>query len=90
MKNEDSDRTFISPKFVQTAEGKLISEWIISVGNHEGFIPSDQKIEIQELWEAISEKYNRPYHKINTLLAVLIHYPICIKRLNAISEIPPG
>lgn len=41
-KFEDSDSTFISPKFVQTVESKPISEWIIAAGKHEGFISSEQ------------------------------------------------
>ena len=48
-KFEDSDSTFISPKFVQTVESKPISEWIIAVGKHEGFISSEHWIETQEL-----------------------------------------
>lgn len=57
-KFEDSDSTFISPKFVQTVESKPISEWIIAVGKHEGFISSEHWIETQELLDAIAEKYN--------------------------------
>ena len=85
-KFEDSDSTFISPKFVQTVESKPISEWIIAVGKHEGFIFSEHWIETQELLDAIAEKYNRPYRKTNALLAGLIYCPCCGKRLNVISE----
>lgn len=85
-KFEDSDSTFVSPKFVQTVENKPISEWIIAVGKHEGFIPIEQWIETQELLDAIAEKYNRPHRKTNALLAGLVHCPICGKRLNEISE----
>ncbi len=85
-KFEDSDSTFISPKFVQTVESKPISEWIIAVGKHEGFISSEHWIETQELLDAIAEKYNRPHRKTNALLAGLIHCPCCEKRLNVISE----
>lgn len=56
------------------------------MGKHEGFIPSDQWIEIQELLNAIAEKYNRPHRKTNALLAGLVHCPICGKRLNVVSE----
>ena len=85
-KFEDSDSTFISPKFVQTIENKPISEWIIAIGRHEGFISSEHWVETQELLDAIAEKYNRPHRKTNALLAGLIHCPICGKRLNVISE----
>ena len=85
-KFEDSDSTFISPKFVQTVESKPISEWIIAVGKHEGVISSEHWIETQELLDAIAEKYNRPHRKTNALLAGLIHCPCCGKRLNVISE----
>ena len=67
-KFEDSDSTFISPKFVQAVESKPISEWIIAVGKHEGFISSEHWIETQELLDAIAEKYNRPHRKTNAIL----------------------
>lgn len=89
-KYEDSDSTFISPKFVQTVENKPINEWIIAVGKHEGFISSEHWIETQELLDAIAEKYNRPHRKTNALLAGLIHCPICGKRLNVISNLTVG
>ena len=85
-KYEGSDSTFISPKYVQTIESKPVSEWIIAVGKHEGFIPSEQWIEVQELLEAIAEKYNRPHRKTNALLAGLAHCPHCGRRLSVISE----
>ena len=85
-KYEGSDSTFISPKYVQTIESKPVSEWIIAVGKHEGFIPSEQWIEVQELLDAIAEKYNRPHRKSNSLLAGLAHCPHCGRRLSVISE----
>ena len=85
-KYEGSDSTFISPKYVQTIESKPVSEWIIAVGRHEGFIPSEQWIEVQELLDAIAEKYNRPHRKTNALLAGLVHCPHCGRRLSVISE----
>ena len=62
------------------------SEWIIAVGRHEGFISSEQWIEVQELLDAIAEKYNRPHRKTNALLAGLVHCPYCGRRLSVISE----
>lgn len=85
-KYEDSDSTFISPKFVQTIENKPISEWIIAVGRYEGFISSEHWIETQELLDAIAEKYNRPHRKTNALLAGIVHCPCCGKRLSVIPE----
>lgn len=85
-KYEDSGSTFISPKFVQTIENKPISEWIIAVGRHEGFISSERWIETQELLDAIAEKYNRPHRKTNALLAGIVHCPCCGKRLSVIPE----
>ena len=85
-KYEGSDSTFISPKYVQTIESKPVSEWIIAVGKHEGFIPSEQWIEVQELLDAIAEKYNRPHRKTNALLAGLAHCPHCGRRLSVIPE----
>ena len=85
-KYEGSDSTFISPKYVQTIESKPVCEWIIAVGRHEGFISSEQWIEVQELLDAIAEKYNRPHRKTNALLAGLVHCPHCGRRLSVISE----
>ena len=50
-KFEDADSTFISPKFVQLMSTKPLSEWIISVGRHEGFISSQKWIDTDELSE---------------------------------------
>ena len=85
-KFEDADSTFISPKFVQIMSAKPVSEWIISVGRHEGFIPSQQWIDTQNMLDSIAEKYNRPHRKTNALLAGLIYCPHCGKRLRVISE----
>ena len=65
---------------------KPVSEWIISVGRHEGFIPSQQWIDTQNMLDSIAEKYNRPHRKTNALLAGLIYCPHCGKRLRVISE----
>ena len=85
-KFEDADSTFISSKFVQLMSAKPVSEWIISVGKHEGFIPSQQWIDTQNMLDDIAEKYNRPHRKTNALLAGLVYCPFCGKRLRVISE----
>lgn len=85
-KFEDADCTFISPKFVQLMSAKPVSKWIISVGRHEGFIPSQQWIDTQNMLDSIAEKYNRPHRKTNALLAGLVYCPHCGKRLRVISE----
>ena len=85
-KFEDADSTFISPKFVQIMSAKPVSEWIISVGRHEGFIPSQQWIDTQNMLDSIAEKYNRPHRKTNALLSGLVYCPLCGKRLRVISE----
>ena len=85
-KFEDADSTFIAPKFVQLMSTKPLSEWIISVGRHEGFISSQQWIDTQNMLDDIAEKYNRPHRKTNALLAGLVYCPHCGKRLRVISE----
>lgn len=85
-KIEDENSTFFNPKFSQIMTSKPISDWIISVGRHEGFIPSEKWIEVQMLLDAIAEKYNRPHRKTNALLAGLMYCPLCGKRLKVIPE----
>ncbi|MDR1541050.1 MAG: recombinase family protein [Clostridiales bacterium] len=85
-KVEDEDSTFLNPKFSQLTSRKPISEWIISVGKHEGFIDSRRWVETQNMLDAIAEKYNRPHRKTNALLAGLMYCPICGKRLRVNPE----
>ena len=85
-KVEDEDSTFFNPKFSQIMTRKPIEEWIIAVGQHEGFIASEEWIETQELLTKIAEKYNRPHRRTNALLAGIIFCPICGKRLSVTSE----
>ena len=77
---------FFNPKFSQILSRKPVEEWIIAVGKHEGFIPSSEWIETQELLSSIAEKYNRPHRRTNALLAGIVFCPICGKRLSVTSE----
>lgn len=86
MKVGDEDSTFLNPKFSQLMSRKPISEWIISVGRHEGFISSKKWVETQNMLDAIAEKYNRPHRKTNALLSGMMYCPICGKRLRVIPE----
>ena len=86
MKVEDEDSTFFNPKFSQLLSKKPISEWIVSVGRHEGFISSRKWIETQNILDEIAEKYNRPHRKTNALLSGLMYCPICGKRLRVLPE----
>ena len=86
MKVEDEDSTFFKPKFSQLMTQKPVSEWIISVGRHEGFIPSRKWVETQKMLDEIAEKYNRPHRKTNALLSGLMYCPICGRRLRVLPE----
>ena len=85
-KFEDEDSTFISPKFVQLMSSKPITEWIIAIGQHEGFIPSKVWIDTQKLLNAIADKYNRPHRKTNALLSGIIYCPCCGRKLRIAPE----
>lgn len=65
---------------------RLISEWIVSVGRHEGFISSHKWRETQNMLDEIAEKYNRPHRKTNALLSGLMYCPICEKRMRVLPE----
>lgn len=88
VKVEDEDSTFLNPKFSQLLSRKPISEWIISVGRHEGFISSRRWVETQNMLDAIADKYNRPHRKTNALLSglMLMYCPVCGKRLRVNPE----
>ena len=86
MKLEDEDSTFFNPKFVKATEQKPIEEWIVSVGKHEGLIPSASWIDAQELIATIATRYNRPHRKTNALLSGLLYCPHCGKQLRVVPE----
>lgn len=74
------------PKYVKATERKLIEVWIVSVGRHEGYIPSDQWIEAQHLMADIAERHNRPHRRTNALLSGLLYCPLCGKPLRVTPE----
>ena len=86
IKVEDEDSTFFNPKFSQLLTRKPISEWIVSVGRHEGFISSRKWVETQNMLDEIAERYNQPHRKTNALLSGLMFCPICGKRLRVLPE----
>ena len=86
FKVEDEDSTFFNPKFCQVSKKKDVSEWIIAVGRHEGFIPSEKWIAAQGLLEEIADRWNRPHRKTNALLSGLMYCPNCGRRLTVIPE----
>ena len=83
---EDDDSTFFNPKFVRATEKKPIEEWIVSVGQHEGFIPSEKWIAAQRLLADIAERHNRPHRKTNALLSGVLRCPLCGRPLRVIPE----
>ena len=87
MKEEDDDSTFLNPSFTQRTEKKPMTEWIVAVGRHEGFIESDKWIEAQRLLDAIADdQRNRPHRKSNALLSGIIYCPNCGRPLNVLPQ----
>ena len=85
-KEASDDSTFLRPDFVHTTKAKDITEWIIAVGKHEGFIEGKRWIAAQALKEEIADRYNRPHRATNALLSGLIYCPYCHRKLNVIPE----
>ncbi len=86
MKVEDYESTFFNPKYVKATEAKPIEVWVVSVGKHEGFIPSERWITAQKMMTDIAERHNRPHRKTNALLSGLLYCPLCGKPLRVIPE----
>jgi len=86
MKVEDYESTFFNPKYVKATEAKPIEVWIVSVGKHEGFIPSDRWIAAQQMMADIAARHNRPHRKTNALLSGLLYCPLCGNPLRVIPE----
>lgn len=85
-KEASDDSTFLRPEFTKVTKAKDITEWIIAVGKHEGFIEGKDWVEAQTLKEDIADRYNRPHRSTNALLSGLIYCPKCNCRLNVIPE----
>ena len=85
-KVEDDESSFFNPKFSHVTKKKPIEDWIISVGKHEGFIPSDQWIEAQMLMDKIADKHNRPHRSTNAMLSGIMYCPCCGNRLTVVPE----
>ena len=85
-KEASDDSSFLKPEFTKVTHAKDITEWIIAVGRHEGFIEGKNWVAAQALKEEIADRYNRPHRSTNALLSGLIYCPKCHKRLNVIPE----
>ena len=85
-KEESDDSTFLHPDFTKATKQKDPEEWIVAVGKHEGFIPSEKWIEAQQLKADIAEKYNRPHRSTNALLSGIMYCPECGARLRVVTE----
>ena len=77
----------------RAAVANPVSEWIVSVGEHEGMIPSQQWIKVQALLERNKSKAYRQPRSNEALLTGLLYcrcgsrmYPKTSKRLNARGE----
>jgi len=77
MKELKDDSTAILPKYVQKSEKRDIKEWIISVGQHNGFIPGNQWIAAQSILSDNRDKFTRPNEITESLLSGLIVCPCC-------------
>ncbi|MBR0162311.1 MAG: recombinase family protein, partial [Oscillospiraceae bacterium] len=85
-KEASDDSTFLRPEFTSVRREKDMSDWIIAVGRHEGFISSADWIAAQTLRYEIGDRYNRPHRSTNALLSGLIYCPLCHQRLKVIPE----
>ena len=85
-KLETDNSTFLHPEYTKITKQNDISEWIIAVGQHEGFIKSDKWIEAQEIRDTIADKYSRPHRATNALLSGLLYCPVCGDKLKVIPE----
>ena len=83
---EDENSTFFNPKFVHAMERKPIEQWIVSVGQHDGYISSEKWINAQKLLLTIAERHNRPHRKTNALLSGILRCPLCGRPLRVVPE----
>lgn len=85
-KEASDNSTFLRPEFTKVSRAKDITEWIIAVGKHEGFIEGKDWVAAQSLKEQIADRYSRPHRATNALLSGLMYCPKCHRKLNVIPE----
>lgn len=85
-KIEDDESTFVSPKFSTKTGFKDISEWLITIGNHEGFIRGKDWVQAQVILDEIADHYNRPRNASLALLGGKLSCPRCGKRLRVLAQ----
>jgi len=76
---EDSGRT--GPAYAMRCERRDISEWIISVGRHEGIIPGKVWTQVQDILQANRDRYKQPNEQTFSLLSGMIMCPVCQKNM---------
>ena len=81
-KELDSNSRTLDPKYNQRTFRKDITEWVVSIGKHEGIISSADWIATQNLLEEISKTYSaRPREVSKSLLSGLIRCVSCGSRM---------
>ena len=78
---DDDDSTILEGKRTRKMTFNDESDWIITIGKHNGIIESDKWIQAQTIKEEIADKYNRPHTATNALLSGIIYCPKCNSRL---------
>ena len=82
QKKKKKDSTLLEPKFTQIITSKPISDWIISVGVHNGIVSGFDWIRVQKLLQQNVDKYDRPKQASKSVLSGLVKCPVCGERMN--------
>lgn len=85
-KTEDDDSTFFRPKFTLKIDFREISDWLITIADHEGFVSGKDWVRTQELLQEISDKYNRPHNSSQALLSGKVYCAKCGSRMNVLAQ----